>query len=643
MLHLSQQMRLLQKLTPQQIQYLKLLQLPTLALEQNIKMELEANPLLEEGVEDEIELEQSDDDTPPSPEEEAAAEEKKEDDFTFEDFLNDEETYTPKGEKQSSDDEDKDEFPIAAPTPLTEKLLDQLHLADVTDMGMLVAEEIIGNIDEDGYLHRDLESIVTDINLTHKLHLTVTQVEEVLKIIQRLEPPGIGSRSLQECLLIQLEFIKPDLDPVELAKTLIREHFEQFHVKDAATVASLLHISLTDAEKVIDLLSRLHSKPGRKSEESNGDDNVHDSLAAGLSDTLLKQLRERNTSRIDLLLAQEIIHCINGNGYFRGDLAIIVDNLNSMHHLQLTVDAAESMLRTIQQLEPKGIGARSAKESILIQLESLPPALDRVAVARKLLSEHFDEFTKKHYEQISKLMLIPLDDVKRVLDLISHLNPKPGEGTITAQENYLVPDFIVTKDENNFVIQLNDKNIPPLRINRNYRELMSKRNKATSAETKQFLKQKFDSAKWFIASIYQRRETMLKVMHAIVDRQRDFFETGEGLKPLIYKDIAETIRMDISTISRVVNGKYVQTDFGVYELRHFFSEGISTQSGEDVSNKEVKERIKEILATEDKSKPLSDEEIASILKEKGFNIARRTVAKYRESMMIPVARLRRSI
>ena len=479
MLHLSQQMRLLQKLTPQQIQYLKLLQLPTLALEQNIKMELEANPLLEEGVEDEIEMEQTDDETPTSAEEEVAAEEKKDDDFTFEDFLNDEETYTPKGEKQSSDDEDKDELPIAAPTPLTEKLLDQLHLADVTDIGMLVAEEIIGNVDEDGYLHRDLASIVTDINLTHKLHLTIAQVEEVLKIIQRLEPPGIGSRSLQECLLIQLEFSKADPHLVDLA--------------------------------------------------------------------------------------------------------------------------------------------------------------------RKLLAHHFDEFTKKHYEQISKLMLIPLDEVKRVLDLISHLNPKPGEGTITAQENYLVPDFIVTKDENNFVIQLNDKNIPPLRINRNYRELMSKRNKTTTAETKQFLKQKFDSAKWFIASIYQRRETMLKVMHAIVDRQRDFFETGEGLKPLIYKDIAETIRMDISTISRVVNGKYVQTDFGVYELRYFFSEGISTQSGEDVSNKEVKERIREILSSEDKSKPLSDEEIASILKEKGFNIARRTVAKYRESMMIPVARLRRSI
>ncbi len=479
MLHLSQQQRLLQRLTPQQIQYLKLLQLPTLALEQNIKAELELNPLLEEGVEDEVEIEQSDDITPVSEQENEETADKKKDEFSFEDYLNDEETFTRKKEIQSSNDEDKEEIPIAATTPLAEKLLDQLHLADVTDMGMLVAEEIIGNIDEDGYLRRDLSSIVNDINLSNKLHLTVKQVEEVLFIIQRLEPIGIASRSLQECLLVQLEFVKTETTLVGLAK--------------------------------------------------------------------------------------------------------------------------------------------------------------------KLLQHYFEQFTKKHYEQIAELLNISIDEVKKVLEIISHLNPKPGEGTIDPQQNYLTPDFIVTNDESNFIIQLNDKNVPPLRINRSYKELMSKRNKDVGADTKQFLRSKFDAAKWFIASIYQRRETMLKVMHEIVNRQKYFFETGEGLKPLIYKDIAETIRMDISTISRTVNGKYVQTDFGVYELRYFFSEGISTQSGEDVSNKEVKARIKEILVVEDKSKPLRDEEIALILKEKGFNIARRTVAKYRESMMIPVARLRRSI
>lgn len=481
MLHLSQQQRLLQKLTPQQIQYLKLLQLPTLALEQMIKTELEINPLLEEGVDGEAEVEQSADVTPAVEEEvKKEEEEKKKDEFSFEDYLSDEESFAPRREvQQQNDDEEREEIPIAATTPLAEKLLDQLHLAEVTEMGMLVAEEIIGNIDEDGYLRRDLEAIVNDINLSHKLHLSVPQVEEVLQIIQRLEPVGIASRSLQECLTIQLEFAKGDTRLLELGQRLLRDHF--------------------------------------------------------------------------------------------------------------------------------------------------------------------DEFTKKHYEKIAEILTVPIDDVKRILEIISHLNPKPGEGTIDTQQNYLTPDFIVTKDEESFVIQLNDKNVPPLRINRNYKDLMSKRNKDVGADTKQFLRSKFDAAKWFIASIYQRRETMLKVMQEIVNRQRDFFDSGEGLKPLIYKDIAEIIRMDISTISRVVNGKYVQTDFGVYELRYFFSEGISTQSGEDVSNKEVKARIREILATEDKNKPLSDEDIAAILKEKGFNIARRTVAKYRESMMIPVARLRRSI
>ncbi|MFA6540734.1 MAG: RNA polymerase factor sigma-54 [Bacteroidota bacterium] len=480
MLHLSQQLRMLQKLTPQQIQYLKLLQLPTLALEQMIKTELEINPMLEEGAEDETDVQQQADELTGTPEENEIVTDKKNEEFSFEDFLSDDETFSRKSESSNNNsDEEQDEMPIAATTPLAEKLMDQLQLAEVTEMGMLVAEEIIGNIDEDGYLHRDLDAIVNDINLSHKLHLNTAQVEEILKIIQRLDPPGIGSRTLQECLLVQLDFVKG-----------------------------------------------------------------HEDL---------------------------------------------------------------------------------------------------ISAARKLLADHFELFTKKHYEMIVKVMNISLDDVKKVLDLISHLNPKPGEGTISTAENYLTPDFIVTKDEDDFIIQLNDRNVPPLRINRNYKDLMSRRNKNVGTDTKQFLKQKFDAAKWFIASIYQRRETMLKVMHSIVDKQRDFFDTGEGLKPLIYKDIAEIIRMDISTISRVVNGKYVQTDFGVFELRHFFSEGISTQSGEDVSNKEVKERIKEILVLEDKSKPLSDEEIATILKEKGFNIARRTVAKYRESMMIPVARLRRTI
>ncbi len=484
MLQISQQQRLLQKLTPQQIQYLKLLQLPTIALEQRIKTELEQNPLLEEGVEDEIELVQEDAENERTEIDEAVnaeAEIKKEKDeeFTFEDFVNDENLYSPKS-TAPRDDEERDEIPFSAPEALTQKLTSQLQLADLTDVGMLVAEEIIGNIDEDGYLRRDLALIVQDLNLSKNLKLTVPQAELVLKRVQRLEPVGIGSRSLQECLLIQLD---------------------------------------------------------------------------------------------------------------------------------------------AREFEPH-----------------------RKELARVMLEHYFDEFTKKHFEQLSKLLGISLAEVKEVLGLIAHLNPKPGEGEITTQENYVTVDFVVHFEDGDFIIQLNDKNIPPLRINKEYKELMSRKKKnGVNTETKTFIRQKFEAAKWFIASIYQRRDTMLRVMRTIVEKQRQFFETGEGLKPMIYKDIAEVIKMDISTISRVVNGKYVQTDYGVHELRYFFSEGISTQSGEDVSNKEVKLRIKEILETEDPQQPLSDDRIAEILNERGFNIARRTVAKYRESMMIPVARLRRKI
>ena len=479
MLQISQQQRLLQKLTPQQIQYLKLLQLPTIALEQRIKTELEQNPLLEEGIEDELEQTQEEPVTDETAEADGELKKEKDEEFSFEDFVNDDHSDAPRV-AAANDDEEREEIPISAPEALTQKLRSQLQLADLTDVGMLVAEEIIGNIDEDGYLRRELPLIVQDLNLSHHLQLTVAQAELVLKRIQRLEPVGIGSRTLQECLLVQLE--ARDFDP---------------------------------------------------------------------------RLKE---------------------------------------------------------------------------------------IARVMLEQFFDEFTKKHFEQLSKLLGVPLNEVKEVLDLVSHLDPKPGEGEITTQENYITVDFLVHFEDGEFIIQLNDKNIPPLRINKEYRELMSRKKKnGVSPETKTFIRQKFEAAKWFIASIYQRRDTMLRVMRTIVDKQREFFEFGEGLKPMIYKDIAEVIKMDISTISRVVNGKYVQTDFGVYELRYFFSEGISTQSGEDVSNKEVKLRIKEILETEDPHKPLSDDRIAEILNERGFNIARRTVAKYRESMMIPVARLRRKI
>lgn len=246
-------------------------------------------------------------------------------------------------------------------------------------------------------------------------------------------------------------------------------------------------------------------------------------------------------------------------------------------------------------------------------------------------------------------------ELKQAFDLIQRLNPKPGEGEFTAAQNYITPDFTVIYDDGDFYITLNNGNTPQLRISRQYRQMLhkitadrkrsaSRQNQSFDTETRQFLRGKLESARWFINSINQRRQTMMKVMKAIVEIQEEFFKFGEGyLKPMILKDVAEKIQMDISTVSRVVNGKYVQTEFGVYELKYYFSEGLTTDSGEEISNKEVKAIIESIIGKEEKRKPLSDQKIAKMLEEKGFKIARRTVTKYREQLGIPVARLRKEI
>jgi RNA polymerase sigma-54 factor len=481
MLNISQQHKLLQKLSPQQIQYLELLQLPVLALEQRIKTELELNPLLEEGAE----LEQ----TEPAQEAETAdaaetstesAQDDQPDgnDYSLEDFMNDD----PGGYKAPTAVNDEfEEMPQPARVTLVEQLRLQLTMLSLDHEEFLLAEEIIGNIDDDGYLRRDLAGIVEDINLTYGFDIGFNHAEEILGKVHRLDPPGIGARSLRECLYVQLDTLDNHSESVEIARVII---------------------------------------------------------------------------------------------------------------------------------------------------ESL-----------------YDEFTRKHYDEIIKSLGISREQLKNAIETIQRLNPKPGEGTIDEFQNYITPDFLVQKIEDEFVVTLNDRSVPPLRINKSYRDMISrKKRNVASTETRDFIRKKFEAAKWFINSIHQRRETMLKVMRAIIELQYDFFEFGEDhLRPMIYKDVAERIGMDISTISRVVNGKYVQTDYGVYELRYFFSESIETQDGDGISNKKVKRFIKELIEKEDQNKPLSDDKIAALVREQGINIARRTVAKYREQMHIPVARLRKKL
>lgn len=495
MLNLRQQLKLQQKLSPQQIQYIKLLQLPTLALEQRIKAEMEINPLLEEGLEEDEEIIDDDpiEDDVREAEEVREEEGDSEDEYDWSELLdNTDDLYGYKARVDHSDEEDRRDLPMPARTSITERLMDQLSFLELDETELLIAEQIIGSIDEDGYLRRPLESIVDDIMFNHGTILAEDDVEQVLKRIQRLDPVGIATRDLRECLLTQLEQLPDDVDGRETA---------------------------------IDILEKTYKA-----------------------------------------------------------------------------------------------------------------------------------FTMKHFDAIKKKLGIDDYDLKDGFDLIRSLNPKPGEGEFTAQQNYITPDFTVRYEDDEFIIMLNGRNAPELHVSKHYRKMLEqlsaekkqKKERATrngiDDETRQFLKNKFESARWFISSINQRRHTMIKVMDAIVQIQEEFFMYGEGfLKPMILKDIAEIIHMDISTVSRVVNGKYVQTDFGVYELKYFFSEGLTTDSGEDVSNKEVKAIIESIIEKEDKTKPLSDQKIATLLEDRGFQIARRTVTKYREQLNVPVARLRKQI
>ena len=468
-----------QKLSPQQIQFIKLLQVPTAELETRVEEELEDNPALEEGAEefDDVKEEYGEEDTQDT-----------NDELDVEDYLRDDDFSGYKMQGDGDNEEDK-EMPIAMHSTLNEQLLDQLGFLKLDDRQFAIGKQLIGSIESDGYIRRDLDAIINDLAFSQNIETDIDEVEEILRKIQHFDPPGIGARSLQECLLLQLE----------------RREYER------------------------------------------------------------------------------------------------------------SVD---------------------------------------VYVAKRILEECFDEFTKKHYSKIMKKLDIEDEDfVKDAMELIRKLNPKPGGSSAgLVRTQFLIPDFILTNNDGELEIALNSRNAPELRVSRSYSEMFQAYDKSNKKdkklkETVSFVKQKLDAAKWFIDAIKQRQTTLLNTMRAIVDFQYDYFLEGDEskLKPMILKDIANIIHMDISTVSRVANSKSVQTDFGIFPLKYFFSEGIATDSGEDVSSREVKNELKQIIDGEDKSKPLSDDKLEKLLKAKGYNIARRTVAKYREQLNIPVARLRKEL
>jgi len=482
MLKQQLQQKLQQKLSPAQIQVIKMLEVPTLELEERIRQEIEENPALEEGAEtndDEFDEDFNNEDGGNN------------DDFDIDDYVADDDIpdYKLKVNNSSKDDKHED-IPFSAGMTFHENLMDQLGLLQLSEHDHQLAEYVIGNIDEEGYLRRTPESMVDDIVFQSGIQTTDDEMYRVVSLIQKFDPAGVGATTLQECLLLQLE-------------------------------------------------------------------------------------RKTQTTEI--------------------------------------------------------------KQAI------------------KIIVDYFEEFSKKHYDKITKALNIDEEQLKKIIAEIVKLNPKPGNswgGNILEKSmSAIVPDFILENDENQLTVHLNNSNIPELRVNNTYNEMFqdyasNKKNQTREMkDAVMFVKQKIDAARWFIDAIKQRQQTLLTTMIAIVNFQREFFIEGDDtyLRPMILKDIADITGYDISTISRVSNSKYIQTEFGIFPVKYFFSESMTNDSGEEVSTREIKKILQDCIDNEDKRKPLNDDALAEVLKEKGYLIARRTVAKYREQLNIAVARLRKEI
>lgn len=367
---------------------------------------------------------------------------------------------------------------------------------------------------------------------------------------------------------------------------------------------------------------------------------------------LSKQLYMLGISNDEKLIAETIIGNLDEAGYLSRSVDAIVDDLAFSQGIQVSEELIEHVLKKIQTLDPAGIGARDLRECLLLQINRNIDGNISKYTAKKILENHFEAFTKKHYQKISKKLDIDNTDLKDAIDEILKLNPKPGGSSIEAARSFqqIVPDFKIIENEGKLELSINGRNAPELKVSKDYKVML--KNYADGAKTSRsdkealvFVKKKLDSAKWFIDAIKQRQNTLLVTMTAIMEYQRPFFLSGDDtqMKPMILKDIAEIVDMDISTISRVANSKHVQTNYGVFSLKYFFSESLSTESGEEVSTLEVKRILSDAVDNENKRKPFPDEKLMHILKDKGYNIARRTVAKYREQLNIPVARLRKEL
>lgn len=464
--------------------------------------------------------------------------------------------------------------------------------------------------------------------LSTLLQMPMLALEQKLKTELELNP------MLEEDLVLKEEV--PEEEELEIAE----ERDSEENMEEESDVLDYEEVEEDiNWEELVNDESQFDYKPKTSSGEEEEFERP-DAYQPTIYEHLIQQLQENVENELDFRIGEYLIYNIKEDGYL--DPEVKLENVAMI--FETTPQHVEKILKKIQKFDPVGIGARNLQECLLVQLEELDDIWIH-QLAREIIKNHWDQFINKKYEKLAQDLEVDIEDIKEALEVIQKLNPKPGEAYFDTKLNYVVPDFIVEKIDGKFVVTLNEGNLPSLKISPYYLKLLSQK-KGVNKSVKSYLRKKLEAAKWFLNAIQQRKITMLKVMNAIVQRQYDFFDKGpEHIKPMIMKDIAEDIGMDISTVSRVVNGKYVQTDFGVFELRSFFTEGIQTADGEEVSTRKVKNRIKELIEKEYEinGKPLSDQQISNLLKKEGYDVARRTVAKYREQMGIPVARLRKKI
>ena len=483
------------------------------------------------------------------------------------------------------------------------------------------------------------------------------------KLLQKLSPQQIQLMKLLQIPTAQLEErIKEELEENPALEQSEEGHEDEFELNDEFADKGNDEIEPDGSEEEyenIDISEYVQDSDDEVGDYKLRDDNYPEidesrvtphKVEASFNELMLQQLGLLKLNDIEQKIAEQIIGSLDDDGYLRREINSIIDDLAFRQNIETDEKKIQKIIALVQQFDPAGIAAKDLQECLLLQLKRKTGEGTDINLSIKVLEKYFDEFTKKHYEKIQKGLNLSDDQLRLIINQIIKLNPKPGNltGGTASGENYIIPDFFIVHNAGKLELSLNGKNAPDLRISEGYRDMMNDYEKGTKKDKRQkeavlFIKQKLDSAKWFIDAIKQRQNTLLNTMEAIMNYQYNFFLTGDEteLKPMILKDVAEKTALDISTVSRVANSKFVQTEFGTYRLKFFFSESLQTESGEEVSTREVKKILTDIISDESKKNPHSDEKLTDMLQEKGYNIARRTVAKYREQLNIPVARLRK--